>query len=70
MTEKKKKRKSKKKVYTGYLDHFSSYTHTCVYCRNYCQRRMRIFITKVQIVLKGYNCLLVNYYNYKLTIIL
>jgi len=62
--------KRKKKVYTpGYLDLFH-FIHTRVYCWNYFQKCMQIFITKVQIVLKGYNCLLVNYDKYKLTIIM
>ena len=67
MTEIEKKRKRKKKVYSGYLDHFQ-FIPTRVYCRNYFQRRMRIFITKLQKDLKGYNCLLVNYDNYRLAI--
>ena len=48
MTEKeeRKEEEKEKKVCTGYLDLFQFI-------------RMRIFIAKVQIVLKGYNCLLV-----------
>jgi len=43
------KEKKKKKVFTGYLDHFQ-FIHTRVHCRNHFQKCMRIFITKVQIV--------------------
>ena len=46
MTEIEEKKEEDKKVCTGYLDLFQFI-------------RMRIFIAKVQIVLKGYNCLLV-----------